>query len=77
VSNVSGQVYNKGIRKEMRNKMIDKSKFVCVYDGTETWAYFCPSCKEYKGLMPIMEAIATYDFIAEMYEEDELAFMPS
>jgi hypothetical protein len=57
-------------RKEMRNKMIDKSKFVCVYDGRETWAYVCPSCNEYDGLMPIMEAIATYDFIAEAYADE-------
>jgi len=53
----------------MENKM-DKDKYVCVFDGTETWAYICPSCYEYKGLMTIGEAIKEYDFIAEMYEEE-------
>jgi hypothetical protein len=49
---------------------------VCVYDGTKTWAYICPTCKEYDGLMEINKAIKEYDFIAEMYA-DEIAFMPS
>ena len=49
---------------------------ICVYDGTKTWAYICPTCKEYDGLMEINKAIKEYDFIAEMYA-DEIAFMPS
>jgi lipopolysaccharide biosynthesis regulator YciM len=53
----------------MENKM-DKDKRVCVYCSTETYAYICPSCNEYDGLMPIMEAIATYDFIAEAYADE-------
>jgi hypothetical protein len=63
------------VSKEMENKM-DNDLRVCVYDGTETYAYICPICREYDGLMKIEEAIKEYDFIAEMYA-DELAFMPS
>jgi hypothetical protein len=59
----------------MENKM-DNDKRVCVYDLTETYAYICPSCREYDGLMKIDEAIREYDFIAEAYA-DEIAFMPS
>ncbi len=55
---------------------MDNDLRVCVYDGTETYAYICPICREYDGLMKIEEAIKEYDFIAEMYA-DELAFMPS
>jgi hypothetical protein len=55
---------------------MDNDKRVCVYEGTETYAYICPTCKEYDGLMKIDEAIKEYDFIAEMYA-DEIAFMPS
>jgi len=53
----------------MENKM-DNDKRVCVYDGTETYAYICPSCREYDGLMPIMKAIEMYNFIAEMYADE-------
>jgi hypothetical protein len=60
----------------MENKM-DNDLRVCVYCSIETYAYICPACKEYDGLMKINEAVKEYDFIAEMYEEDELAFMPS
>jgi len=49
---------------------MDKDKYVCVFDGTETWAYICPSCYDYKGLMTIGEAIKEYDFIAEMYADE-------
>jgi len=59
----------------MENKM-DNDKRVCVYDLTETYAYICPTCKEYDGLMEISKAVKEYDFIAEMYA-DEIAFMPS
>jgi len=52
----------------MENKM-DNDKRVCVYCSTETYAYICPRCNDYKGLMPIPEAIEMYDFIAEMYED--------
>lgn len=60
----------------MENRKIDKDLQVCLYDGTETYAYFCPDCREYKGLMPVYLAVKEYDFIAEMYD-DEIAFMPS
>jgi hypothetical protein len=53
----------------MENKM-DNDLRVCVYDGTETYAYICPRCNDYKGLMPIPEAIEMYDFIAEMYADE-------
>jgi len=49
---------------------MDNDKRVCVYDGTETYAYICPSCREYDGLMPIMKAIEMYNFIAEMYADE-------
>ena len=49
---------------------MDKDLRVCVFDGVETYAYICPDCKDYKGLMPIPEAIKEYDFIAEMYADD-------
>ena len=55
---------------------MDNDKRVCVYDLTETYAYICPTCIDYKGLMKIDEAIKMYDFVAEAYADDE-AFMPS
>ena len=45
------------------------NKNVCVYDGTETYDYVCPSCNEYDGVMEISQAIKTYDFIAENYAD--------
>ena len=37
---------------------------ICVFCYTTTYAYICPSCSDYKGLMPIPDA--------EAYLEEDL-----
>ena len=35
---------------------------VCVYCSviTDGWNRFCPSCKDYKGMMPLPQAVEVY-----------------
>lgn len=35
---------------------------ICVFCSitTDRWNYFCVNCKEYKGLMPIVDAVDYY-----------------
>ena len=47
---------------ETRN--IDADLRICVYCMHTTYAYVCPTCNEYKGLMPILDA--------EEYLEEDL-----
>lgn len=35
---------------------VDKDLRICVFCMTTTYAYICPECKDYKGLMPILDA---------------------
>jgi hypothetical protein len=37
---------------------------ICVFCYTTTYAYICPDCRDYKGLMPIPDA--------EAYLEEDL-----
>jgi hypothetical protein len=37
---------------------VDKDLRFCVFCSTTTYAYICPECGDYKGLMPIIEAEA-------------------
>lgn len=67
MSNVGGQVYNKGIRKEMRNKM-DKNQYICAFDGTITWETTCSTCNDYKGLSTIAEAIREQPWMIEAFD---------
>jgi hypothetical protein len=53
--------------KEMRNKL-DRNEYICIFDGTTTWAYICPTCKEYKGLLTIAEAIKEQPWTIETYD---------
>ena len=47
---------------ETRN--IDQDLRICVYCYGTTYAYVCPACNEYDGLMPILDA--------EKYLEEDL-----
>lgn len=40
----------------MNKVEIDKDLRICVFCYTTTYAYICPECVDYKGLMPIKEA---------------------
>ena len=42
---------------------VDKDLRVCVYCMGTTYAYVCPECNEYDGLMPITQE--TEDYIGE------------
>lgn len=45
---------------------------ICVFCET-TYpddAVICAECNNYKGMMPLEEAMETYDFIKEKYEEE-------
>jgi len=45
---------------------------ICVFCET-TYAndvVICVGCEDYKGMMPLGEAMETYDFIKENYEEE-------
>jgi hypothetical protein len=47
--------------KERKFKMnetrkIDSDQRICVYCYGVTYAYVCPNCNEYDGLMPILDA---------------------
>lgn len=35
---------------------VDKDLRICVFCMTTTYAYICPECNDYKGLMPILDA---------------------
>jgi hypothetical protein len=67
LTNVSGRRYTSITQKEMRNKM-DKNQYICAFDGTITWAYICPTCKDYKGLSTIAEAIREQPWMIEEFE---------
>ena len=48
---------------------VDKDLRICVFCYTTTYAYICPECSDYKGLMPIKEA---QDYL----EEDLADYLP-
>lgn len=37
-------------------RKIDSDLRICVYCYGVTYAYVCPECREYDGLMPIVDA---------------------
>jgi hypothetical protein len=37
-------------------RKIDSDQRICVYCYGVTYAYVCPACNEYDGLMPILDA---------------------
>ena len=46
-------------RKEVKmteTRNVDKDLRVCVFCYTTTYAYICPECNDYKGLMPVLDA---------------------
>ncbi len=43
---------------------LDKDLRFCVFCYTTTYAYICPECGDYKGLMPVIDA--------EEYLEEDL-----
>lgn len=45
-------------------KKVDADLRICVFCYTTTYAYICPECRDYKGLMAIGEA--------ESYLEEDL-----
>lgn len=47
---------------------MDKNEYICLFDGTTTWAYICPTCKEYKGLLTIAEAIREQPWTIVAYD---------
>jgi len=42
---------------------VDKDLRICVYCYNTTFAYVCPTCNEYDGLMPITQE--TEDYLGE------------
>lgn len=47
-------------------KKTDKDLRICVFCYGTTYAYVCPACNDYKGLMPILDAEA---YLGEDLEE--------
>ena len=47
---------------------MDKDLRVCVFCDITTYAYICPECGDYKGLMEIQAASETYDFLESVKE---------
>ena len=37
-------------------RKVDTDLRICVFCYTTTYAYVCPECNDYKGLMPILDA---------------------
>jgi hypothetical protein len=48
----------------------DSDLRICVFCYITTYAYICPECRDYKGLMPIPDAEA-------YLEEDLTEYLPS
>lgn len=53
----------KRLQAEAKYANVDKDLRICVFCYNTTYAYVCPECNEYKGLMPITKE--TEDYLGE------------
>jgi hypothetical protein len=58
-------ISKKGSQMTETNK-VDTDLRICVFCYTTTYAYICPECRDYKGLMPVIEA---EEYLGEDLEE--------
>ena len=53
----------KRLQREETFAKVDKDLRVCVFCYSTTYAYVCPECNDYKGLMPVNKE--TEDYLGE------------